>query len=345
MSVKVGVVGATGYAGAELVRLLARHDKVELAAVSSVSFTGKRMSEIYPALAGICDTVLTDEQGVIDNCDVVFASLPHGLCEPLAKKCSDKGRIFIDLGADFRLCEESDYKQWYGLDFQEPALHKQAVYGIPELFRDSYGDTKLIANPGCYPTSVALGLYVLLKNSLIDTNSIIIDSKSGTSGAGRVPSQITHFPDCNENFSPYKVAEHRHTPEIEQTLSSIAGEKVQVTFVPHLLPVNRGILSTMYAKLKDGVTEEQVRALYEQFCANEQFVRLMPKGATACIATVARSNYCDISLHIDRRCGRIVVVSAIDNMVKGAAGQAIQNMNILLGIDEGYGLMLVPNSF
>ncbi len=344
MSKKVGIIGATGYAGAELCRLLVNHDGVEIAAVSSVSYEGKRFCDVYRNFDGILDMVLVDEDTAIEKSDIVFASLPHGYSEKIAAKCAEKDVVFIDLGADFRLIDGEDYKEWYGLDFEDIDLHKKAVYGLCELFRDEIKNAKLIANPGCYPTASALGLAPLLKNDFIETNSIIIDAKSGVTGAGRSPSATTHFPECNESLSAYKVAEHRHTPEIEQTLSIVGDCDVNITFVPHLLPINRGILSTMYAKIKDGVTPEIIQNAYEKLYNEEFFVRLLPNGETACIKNVTGSNFCDISLHFDARCGRVIVVSAIDNMIKGAAGQAIQNMNIMLGYDERRGLRSVPAS-
>ncbi|SCH44028.1 N-acetyl-gamma-glutamyl-phosphate reductase [uncultured Ruminococcus sp.] len=343
---KVGIIGATGYAGEELVRILLNHPNVTLAAISSVSFEGKKLSEVYPSLYQICDMALTNEDTVIAQSDVIFASLPHGLCEALAKKAVGQGKKFIDLGADFRLKDEADYQQWYGLEYKEKELHTHSCYCIPELHRERLGkDISIIGNPGCYPTSIALGMAPIAKSGLADLNTLVIDSKSGVTGAGRGLSQTTHYPDCNEAFSPYKTAVHRHTPEIEQTLSELSGEPVRVTFVPHLLPVNRGIVSTMYVTLKEGASKETVRALYESAYQNEKFVRVLPDGDTANLKHVKFSNYCDISLHFDSRTNRLIVVSTIDNMVKGAAGQAVQNMNLLCGFEEDAGLCLVPPAF
>lgn len=343
MSIKVGIIGATGYAGVELLRLLLSHPEVSIAALSSVSFEGKPISEVYPAFFSLCDTTLLSEDAVIEKSDVVFASLPHGLSEPLAEKVLSGGKLFIDLGADFRLSKESDYTQWYGLPYKLPKLHKSAVYGLSELFSESIRGARLIANPGCYPTSIALGLAPALKAGLLDTGSIVIDSKSGVTGAGRSLSQNTHYPDCNETFAPYKIAEHRHTPEIEETLSILSGSAVKVTFVPHLLPVNRGIVSTIYATLKG--SGENLHTLYCDFYKERPFVRVLEPGKIAGIKNVRCSNYCDISLHLDPRTNRLIVVSTIDNMVKGAAGQAIQNMNLALSLPETTGLLAVPPSF
>ena len=343
--VKAGIIGATGYAGEELCRILLGHPEAEIAAVSSVSFEGKPISEVYPSLRGIFDGVLTDEDSAIAAGDVVFASLPHGLSEPLAEKCLSAGKKFIDLGADFRLDDPADYTRWYGLEYQKPELHREQVYGLPELYREQIKGAALVGNPGCYPTSVALGLAPALRAGLIDGKTLIIDSKSGVTGAGRGLSQTTHYPDCNEAFSPYKIASHRHTPEIEQTLSHLAGEKITVTFVPHLLPVNRGILSTMYASLKRDISAEELCTLYREAYAGEKFVRVLEPGQAANLKHVKYSNYCDISLHPDGRTRRLIVVSAIDNMVKGAAGQAVQNMNLLFHLPEDMGLGLVPPAF
>lgn len=341
--IKVGIIGATGYAGIELVRLLLAHKNVELTALSSVSFEGRPICEIYPSLNEICDMTLTDEDKVIESCDVVFTSLPSGLSEPLAEKCQKSGAKLIDLGADFRLKDENDYEKWYKLTYKNKDLHKNAVYCIPELHRASVSEnTSVIGNPGCYPTSVGLGLAPLAKAGLIQKNSIVIDSKSGTTGAGRGLSQTTHFPDCNEAFSPYKVAEHRHTPEIEQTISELCGEPQCVTFVPHLLPISRGILSTIYLTPTKTISLDEIHSIYEAFYKNERFVRVLKKGSAANLKNVRMSNYCDISIHYDEHTNRIIIVSAIDNMVKGAAGQAIQNMNLLFKLNESEGLCIVP---
>lgn len=343
--IKAGIIGATGYAGAELVRLLMSHPQAQIAALSSVSFEGKPISSVYPAYRYLNDMVCGSAQDVIEKSDVVFAALPHGLSQDLAKECFDKGKIFIDLGADFRLENEDDYKEWYGGEYKDKELHKNSVYALPELFRDQIRGKKTIANPGCYTTGVPLALAPAIKAGLVSKTGIIADCKSGVTGAGRGLSQNTHYPDLNEGFHPYKVAAHRHTPEIEQTLSHLAGQKVTITFVPHLLPVNRGILSTCYARLSDGAAKETVRTAYEDFYRDEYFVRLLPDGAAADIHNIKYSNFCDISLHIDARTNTLVAVSAIDNMVKGAAGQAIQNMNIVFGLDEKTGLQSIPPAF
>lgn len=344
-TIKVGIIGATGYAGAELVRLLMGHPSVTVSAVSSVSYEGKSMAEVYPNFLGISDIVLENEDSVIEKSDVVFASLPHGLCEPIAKKCVEKGRYFIDLGADFRLYDEEDYKEWYGLSYNEKALHEMAVYSIPELDRKKTKGAKIIANPGCYVTCASLGLAPLVKSGLADLGHIIIDAKSGVTGAGRGLSLTTHYPECNEAFSPYKIACHRHTPEIEQNLSSLAGEKVKLTFVPHLLPVNRGIICTSYVDLKEPVNVEALHQIYSDFYKGEEFVTVLPLGDAVNLKNVRCTNNCQISVHYDKRTNRAILVSAVDNMVKGAAGQAIQNMNLILGLKENEGLKLIAPIF
>ena len=343
--IKAGIIGATGYAGAELVKILVSHPSVELAAVSSVSYEGKLLSEVYPNFKKIADIKLENADAVIEKSDVIFASLPHGLSEPLAEQCLAKNKLLIDLGADFRMYDGAAYAEWYKREYSHPELHKYATYALPELYRDNVKSAKIIGNPGCYPTSIALAAAPALKTGLVEIKGIVIDSKSGVTGAGRGLTQGTHYPDTNEAFSAYKAGEHRHTPEIEQTLSDIAGEALTVTFVPHLLPVNRGIESSVYLTLKEGVTKEDVIKAYTEAYENETFVRMEPIGSYANIKNVRGSNYCDISLHFDMRNSKLIVCSVIDNMVKGAAGQAIQNMNIWFGLPEETGLTFAPQQF
>lgn len=343
--VKVGIIGASGYAGAELYRLLLNHPHVEIVAISSQSYEGKMISHLYPSFYGVFDMTFTNDQEVIEKADMIFASLPHGLSEKYAKQCDEQGKKFIDLGADFRLDQEKDYQQWYQHDYQYPQLHEKQVYGLSEVNREQIKQASIIGNPGCYPTSITLGLYPLLKNHMHKDEKIIIDSKSGTTGAGKSLTEDTHFPKCNESFHPYKIASHRHTPEIEQELSKMAHQAVHVMFTPHLLPVNRGIISTIYVPLKDNVDFDDVYDIYQMTYQDEYFIRVLPKGQVADLKFVQYSNFCDISLHYDERYHQLIVVSTIDNMVKGAAGQAIQNMNLMYGFDEKEGLMMVPASF
>lgn len=342
---KVGVIGATGYAGVELVRLLLSHPLVELAAVASQSFAGKPLWEVYPAFYGLCDSICVSSEEVIAKSDLVFAAVPGGVSQELAALCVKGKCMFIDLGADFRLADESDYIKWYGGTFSYPSLHEAAVYGLPELFRDLMPGKVIVGNPGCYPTAAALALAPALAEGLIEAEGIIIDAKSGVSGAGRSLTQNTHFIDVNENFNAYKVGTHRHTPEINQTLSTVSEQPVSVTFVPHLLPISRGILCTCYARGAISCSEKTLRNAFEKAYGNEPFIRVLPEGIEACIRNVTGSNLCDISLHFCEETGTAVITSAIDNMIKGAAGQAIQNMNILLSMPETAGLEMIPSSF
>ena len=343
--IKAGIIGATGYAGAEVLRLLLQHKEVKITGISSVSFKDSNINEVYPMFNNINEMVLKSADEVIAASEIIFACLPHGLSEEIAAKTIEQGKILIDLGADFRLTDEAVYKEWYAQEFKEKNLHKEAVYGLPELFRENIKGAKIIANPGCYPTSVILAVAPLLKKGLIEIKGIIIDSKSGATGAGRGLNLTTHFTELNEGFAAYKVAQHRHTPEIEQILSIAANEEITVTFTPHLLPVNRGIISTIYADSKDFKSEKDLREIYNEFYKDELFVRIMKKGINANLKNVKYSNYCDISVNTDKRTGKYIIISAIDNMIKGAAGQAIQNMNILCGLPEKTGLDIVPPAF
>ncbi|AGX41731.1 N-acetyl-gamma-glutamyl-phosphate reductase [Clostridium saccharobutylicum] len=343
--VKVGIIGATGYVGAELLRLLLSHPKVEVAALSSVSFEGQEISNVYKTFLNKTNLICNSMDDVVEKCDVIFTALPHGLSEDIAKKAIENNKICIDMGADFRLSNEDDYEKWYGKKFSQPELHTKSVYGLPELNKEKIKNCSLIANPGCYPTTIELGLMPLLKNSLIKLDGIICDSKSGTTGAGRSLALNTHFPEENETFAPYKVGAHRHTPEIEETLSVMANDKVSITFTPHLLPINRGILSTIYCTPKNKVNLEEIYKLYVEFYKDKPFVNILPLGEIASIKNVRLSNDCYISLHLNHREDQIIVVSTIDNMIKGAAGQGIQNMNIILGFDETEGLNLIAPAF
>ena len=342
---KVGIIGATGYVGAELLRILLNHKGVQVTALSSVSFEGQPINEIYKTFFNKTDLICETMDDVISKADVIFTALPHGLSEDIAAKCVESGKICIDMGADFRLSNEEDYKLWYGKNFSKPEIHKDSIYGLPELNREKIKNCKLIANPGCYPTSIELGLMPLMKNSLIETKGIIADSKSGATGAGKKLTESSHFCDLNENFAPYKVGAHRHTPEIEETLGVMAKDKVTVTFTPHLLPISRGILSTIYCTPKAKVNLEELHKLYTETYKNEPFVNVLPLGQIACTRDVRFSNFCNISLHLNHRKDQIIIASAIDNMVKGAAGQAVQNMNIILGFDETEGLEFISPAF
>lgn len=349
--INCGIIGATGYAGVELFRLLSSHPEVAGMTLSSVSFEGEAMASVYPtflAAAGRSTLAgrLTTQDAVIEASSVVFSCLPHGLAEKAAAECVRDGTLFIDISADFRFGDdEATFKAWYGKSWTDKALHAASVYGLPELNRARIAGAKLIGNPGCYPTSAALGLFPVLKLGMVRTDRIIIDAASGVTGAGREPSRTTHFPECADGFSPYKIGEHRHTPEIERTLSAMAGQPVRAIFTPHLAPMNRGIVSTIYADLALPIGLDALREACTAFYAGEPFVRVLPAGMTSSNRFVKFSNYCDISVHLSHDGGTAIIVSSIDNMVKGAAGQAIQNMNIALGFDERSGLDLIPPAF
>lgn len=343
--IKCGIIGASGYAGSELVRLLCAHPNVEIASINARSHIGKSIHELYPGFNECLDMVFEKEEDTIEKSDCIFLSLPHGFSEPIVAKCIEKGKKVIDLGADFRLNDPYDYEQWYGLTYQDVSLHQQSVYGLSEIHRSFIKDANIIGNPGCYPTSIALGLYPLLKENLADVSHIIIDAKSGTTGGGKEANENFHYPRRNEAFAPYKVAQHRHTPEIEQMLSEIAKQPCKITFVPHLLPINRGIISTIYIPLNKEIKEQDLYNIYNQYYCDEKFVRVLPLGKIADLKFVKYSNYCDISLHLDVRNNTLILVSAIDNMIKGAAGQAIQNMNIMYGFNEDSALTMIAPSF
>lgn len=343
--VTVGIIGATGYVGVELLRLLINHKKIKVASISSTSFEGESIEKVYANMRKSTTLECTSPDEVLAASQVVFAALPHGLSEDIAEKCVKSNKVCIDLGADFRLESEKEYIRWYGKSFDKPSIHPLSIYGLPELNREKIRHLPIIANPGCYPTSIELGLMPALKEKLIDTKGIIIDSKSGVTGAGRTLSESSHFPACNENINPYKIGTHRHTPEIEQTLSKIAGESVSITFVPHLIPVNRGILSTIYCSMDKAYDIEKIHEIYFNYYKNEPFVRVLDIGSVACLRNIKYSNFCDISIHTDDRTNKLIIASALDNMVKGAAGQAIQNMNIALGFKETEGLEYIPPAF
>ncbi|MDU2123923.1 MAG: N-acetyl-gamma-glutamyl-phosphate reductase [Clostridium celatum] len=342
---KVGIIGATGYVGVELLRLLLNHDKITVTAISSSTFKDEEISSVYKSFFNKTTLVCKDKSYVIDKCDVIFTALPHGLSEEIAAEAISKNKKVIDLGADFRLECEDSYEEWYGKKFTCKDIHKNSIYGLPEFNGSKVKEFNIVANPGCYPTSISLGLMPLLKNNLINTKNIICDSKSGITGAGRGLSLKTHFAEANENFAAYGIGNHRHTPEIEQTLSYMANENVEVTFTPHLLPVNRGILSTIYCQPKDELTLEEIHEIYKKQYKNEEFVHVLPLGQTAEIKHVKYTNNCHISIHQNYRKNKIIIVSVIDNMVKGAAGQAIQNMNLLLDLPQNTGLKLIAPSF
>lgn len=343
---KVAVIGASGYAGTELCRLLQQHGEVEIVAVADKDdAVGQSLADLYPSFYEEFDCRFTEAAVAIDAADIVFAAVPHGVSEVYARRTYDQGKIFIDFGADFRLHEEEDYHTWYDRSFDHADLHEIAVYGLPELCREKIAKARLVANPGCYPTATSLGLFPALREGLIETSPLIVDAKSGATGAGAGLNRTTHYTEVNEGFHAYKVASHRHQPEIEQTLTEMAGAPVKVTFVPHLLPVNRGILATIYAKMKDGITLGEIHEAYRRFYVEEPFVKVFSCGSDVNIRQVQLTNCCHIALAEDSHTGTLVITSAIDNMVKGAAGQAIQNMNLVCGFEETAGLPRIAPSF
>ena len=335
MMIKAAVLGATGYAGIELVRLLTNHPGVSIEILGSQSFDGQSISDVYPNFKGVldkkCEKVDVD---AVAKCDVAFTALPHGASKEVIPSIIEKGVKVIDLSGDFRYDDIEVYEKWYGQKHSSPELLKESVYGMPELYRDKIKSARLIGNPGCYTTCSILGAYPLLKSGIGSSENIIIDAKSGVTGAGRGLTQQVHFCECTENMKAYKVATHRHTSEIEQELSHAAEKPVMVSFTPHLIPVKRGILSTIYINLNKKQTTEELTELYKDFYKDEFFVRVKDAGKLPESKHVAGSNFVDIGVVADERLNRAVVVSSLDNIVKGAAGQAVQNMNIMFGLDE-----------
>ena len=340
---KVAIFGASGYTGQELTRILLGHPEVKLVAVTSRHFAGQPVTEVFPSLHGLTSLKYKNATPaqISKVCDIVFLALPHGVSMNIAPEFIRAGKKVIDLSADYRLRDIKTYETWYA-KHSSAELIKDAVYGIPELYRQKIKKTKFIANPGCYPTSIILGLAPALKYKLIDVSTIIADSASGVSGAGREPLTGSLFCEVDGGFKAYKVGKHRHLPEIEQELNVMAGKKFAVSFTPHLLPVKRGILSTIYATLKKDVSLSELHSLYSSFYTEEKFVRICPEGIYPNISSVCGSNYCDIGLAVDFRTKRVIVMVAIDNLIKGAAGQAVQNMNIMCGFKEDTGLQVAP---
>ncbi len=342
--IKVGIIGSTGYAGAELVRILTAHKETEIVWYGSRSYIDQKYASVYQNMFQIVDAVCMDDnmEELAEQVDVIFTATPQGLCASLVNdEILSKVKI-IDLSADFRIKDVSVYEKWYGIGHKSPQYIEEAVYGLCEINREDVKKARLVANPGCYTTCSILTAYPLAKEGLIDMSTLIIDAKSGTSGAGRGAKLPNLFCEVNENMKAYGIATHRHTPEIEEQLGYASGEKVVLNFTPHLVPMNRGILATEYAKLTRDVTYEDVKAVYDKYYADETFVRVLEKGVFPETKWVEGSNYVDINFQIDPRTGRIIMVGAIDNLVKGAAGQAVQNMNLMFGLDETEGLKLVP---
>ena len=342
--IKVGIIGATGYAGGELVRILMGHKEAEIVWYGSRSYIDQKYADVYRNMFQIVDAKCMDDniEALVDQVDVIFTATPQGfLASVINENILGKTKI-IDLSADFRIKDVKVYEKWYGIEHKSPQFIEEAVYGLCEVNRDKVKGARLIANPGCYTTCSILTAYPLAKEGIIDMRTLIVDAKSGTSGAGRGAKVPNLFCEVNENMKAYGVASHRHTPEIEEQLGYASGENVTISFTPHLVPMNRGILATEYATLKKDVTGEEVKAIYDKYYADEKFVRVLGEGVCPETKWVEGSNYVDIGFKLDPRTNRIVMMGAIDNLVKGAAGQAVQNMNLLFGLPESEGLELVP---
>ena len=342
--IKVGIIGATGYAGGELVRILMGHKEAEIVWYGSRSYIDQKYADVYRNMFQVVDAKCMDDniEALADQVDVIFTATPQGfLASVINENILGKTKI-IDLSADFRIKDVKVYEKWYGIEHKSPQFIEEAVYGLCEVNRDKVKGARLIANPGCYTTFSILTAYPLSKEGIIDMRTLIVDAKSGTSGAGRGAKVPNLFCEVNENMKAYGVASHRHTPEIEEQLGYASGENVTISFTPHLVPMNRGILATEYATLKKDVTGEEVKAIYDKYYADEKFVRVLGEGVCPETKWVEGSNYVDIGFKLDPRTNRIVMMGAIDNLVKGAAGQAVQNMNLLFGLPESEGLELVP---
>lgn len=346
--IKVGIIGSTGYAGAEIVRLIQGHPEAEVVWFGSRSYIDENYSSIYGNFFELVDAKCMDDNmdELAKKADVIFTATPQGLCASLVNEDILGSTKIIDLSADFRLKDVSVYEKWYKIEHKAPQYIKEAVYGLCEINRDKIKDARIVANPGCYTTCSILTAYPLIKEGLIDPDTLIVDALSGVSGAGRGAKVANLYCEVNESAKPYGVASHRHTPEIEEQLSYAAGKEMVINFTPHLVPMNRGILATEYASLvkKNGSlpTKEDIRAAYEKYYKNEKFIRLLPDGVYPETRWVEGSNFVDIGFKIDERTNRVIMMGTIDNLVKGAAGQAVQNMNILFGLDEAAGLSMVP---
>ena len=341
---KIAIIGATGYGGAELVRILRQHPRVSIHSVHASSLYGEPLSGSFPHMQTLMDDKLqpVDVEKTAKEVDLVFTATPSGVAMNLAPQFIDQGVKVIDLSGDYRITDQEVYEKWYGIESANQELLNSAVYGLSEWMDEDLSNAKLISNPGCYPTSVLLGLAPFVKNHLIDEKTIIIDAKTGVSGAGKGLSAATHFAETNNNFKIYKVNQHQHTPEIEQILHRWNNHAGAVTFTTHLAPMTRGIMATMYATVKEDTTTKELLDVLNETYKDNYFVRIRPEGEFPSTKEVYGSNFCDISLTYDERTNRVTVVSVIDNLVKGASGQAVQNMNKLLGIDEKTGIDLMP---
>ena len=337
---KVGILGSTGYTGAELVRILLQHPEVELAFVDSRSYENQAFEEVYPNLRGkaAMKARSVDPENLPEAVDVVFCALPHRISQHKVIPLQKLGIRVVDLSADFRLRDQAVYEKWYQTDHHQPDLLQKAVYGLPEWYAEELKATALTANPGCFPTSILLPLLPLLKERLVEGSQLVIDSKTGVSGAGRNPSAVNVFSQVNENVRAYGIGTHRHTPEIEQELGLAAGKPVIVQFTPHLVPMDRGILSTIVTPAPEGLTGQKLNECYQAYYGQKPFIRLLGDESLPETKAVKGSNYCDIAWKLDERSGNLILVSAIDNLIKGSSGEAVQNMNLMLGMPEETGL-------
>ena len=342
--IKVGIIGATGYAGGELARILMGHKDAEIVWYGSRSYIDKKYADVYQNMFQIVDAKCLDDnmEELAKKADVIFTATPQGFCASVISEAILADTKIVDLSADFRIKDVDTYEKWYGIQHKSPQFIEDAVYGLCEINREDVKGARLVANPGCYTTCSILTAYPLAKEGLIDMNTLIIDAKSGTSGAGRGAKVGNLYCEVNENIKAYGVASHRHTPEIEEQLGYAAKEDVRISFTPHLVPMNRGILATEYATLTKQTTYEEVKAVYEKYYKEEKFIRVLDEGICPETKWVEGSNYVDINFKIDPRTNRIIMMGAIDNLVKGAAGQAVQNMNLMFGLPESEGLELVP---
>lgn len=342
--IRAGIIGATGYAGAELARLLLNHPQVEISWYGSKSFTEKRYADVYRNFFQLTEDVCRDDnlEELAKETDVIFTATPQGFCASgMTEEILSRTKV-IDLSADFRIKEAKVYEQWYGINHPCPRLLEEAVYGLCEINREKIRHARLLANPGCYPTCSILSVYPLIREGIIDPGTLIIDAKSGTSGAGRGAKTDSLYCEVNENIKAYGVATHRHTPEIEEQLTYAGGKPVVLNFTPHLVPMNRGILITAYASLKKEASYEEIKNIYDSYYVHEKFVRVLDKDVCPQTKWVEGSNFVDVNFKIDPRTGRVIMMGAMDNLVKGAAGQAVQNMNLMFGLPETEGLNLIP---
>lgn len=334
--IKVAICGGSGYTGAELLRILSGHPEVEITAVTSEKSAGKKVTDLFPHLHRYYHLTyeLLDKEKILNKAEVFFMALPHAASQEAVDYFFKKGKKVIDLSADYRLSNAAIYEEWYKTPHNYTDTLKKAVYGLPEIHREKIKQSSLVANPGCYPTSAILGLYPAIKEGIIDVENIIIDSKSGTSGAGRKAELSFSYCEVNEGFKAYGIAVHRHTPEIEQELSWIAGKKITINFTPHLVPMDRGIISTMYGKMLKKIDTNEIISIYRKYYYSEPFINVLDEGIYPNAKNVRGSNYCEIGLKVNSRTNTLIIVSAIDNLVKGASGQAVQNMNIIMGLKE-----------